>query len=205
MKKYIYYIVLGLLITLTGTTIKGCIDSKKYEANWKSAATEVKAYIADNDSLHNVSILHEITANQYRLTNDTLVEKLREVQKELKIKDKNLVSISRLASHSERVDSIFIPGDTIFRDPELHIDTTIVDPWYKLNVQLAYPSLVVVSPQIISDKYIVTSTKKETINPPKKFWLARLFQKKHKVVYVEVVEKNPYIITDNNKFIQIVK
>jgi hypothetical protein len=36
-------------------------------------------------------------------------------------------------------------------------------------------------------------------------WLKDLFKKKSKVVEVEVVEKNPYIKSDNQKFIEIVK
>ena len=46
--------------------------------------------------------------------------------------------------------------------------------------------------------------RKETIDPPKKNWLLRLFQKKHRVAEVEVVEKNPYINSEKQRFIEII-
>ena len=47
--------------------------------------------------------------------------------------------------------------------------------------------------------------KKETVNPPKKCFILRGFQKKHKVVEVVVVEKNTYIKNKQQRFIEIVK
>ena len=46
---------------------------------------------------------------------------------------------------------------------------------------------------------------KQTVNPPKKFFIARWFQKKHNVLQVEVVEKNPYMDDQKSKYVEIVK
>lgn len=54
-------------------------------------------------------------------------------------------------------------------------------------------------------KYIIVGYRKEIIDPPKKCFIARWFQKKHKVVEVNVVEKNPYIENKQQRFIEIVK
>jgi hypothetical protein len=63
----------------------------------------------------------------------------------------------------------------------------------------------VVNPEITSEKLIYYTIEKETIEAPKKCWLARLFQKKHRVLKVQVKELNPYITEDKNRFIEIIK
>ena len=47
--------------------------------------------------------------------------------------------------------------------------------------------------------------KKETVNPPKKFFLFRWFQKKHKIIQVDVIEKNPYVQNEVSRYIEIVR
>ena len=44
-----------------------------------------------------------------------------------------------------------------------------------------------------------------TVDPPKKCWLGRLFQKKQTIVEVDVVEQNPYCTIKNQKFVKVVK
>ena len=95
--------------------------------------------------------------------------------------------------------------DTIFKDRSIDIDTTLSDEWYSIRVGLKYPSLVTVTPTLRSEKSVVVSSIKETVNPPKKFFLFRWFQKKHTVLHVNVVEKNPYIQSQDNRLIKVVK
>jgi hypothetical protein len=73
-----------------------------------------------------------------------------------------------------------------------------------MQLSLQYPNKIITTPSFISEKSIITSVKKETIKPPKKCKFARLFQKKHKVVVVEIQEKNPYVSTEEFKHIQII-
>lgn len=47
--------------------------------------------------------------------------------------------------------------------------------------------------------------KKETVSAPKKCWLLRLFQKKHKVVQVDIEEKNPYVRDTQSRYVEIIK
>ena len=64
---------------------------------------------------------------------------------------------------------------------------------------------VTVEPSFKSIKYIVVSAKKETVNPPKRFFLFRWFQKKQIRLNVDVVEKNPYVQSQDNRFVEIVR
>ena len=70
---------------------------------------------------------------------------------------------------------------------------------------MCYPNQIVLTPEVKSEKIIIAHLKKETVNPPKKCWLARLFQKKHKVIVVEIEEKNPYMTTKEYRHVEIIK
>ena len=121
-----------------------------------------------------------------------------------KIKDKNIKSLQSVKSEFTRVDTIEL-RDTLFKEPTLAIDTMIGDEWYNVQLGLRYPSTIALKPYFKSEKHIIVSTKKETVNPPKKFFLLRWFQKKHLVINVDVVEKNPYVDGESSKYVEIVK
>ena len=109
-----------------------------------------------------------------------------------------------LLSVSTKKDTVLFT-DTIFRDKELALDTVIGDKWYSIRLGLKYPNLIYTKPTFTSEKYIIVNKKKETINPPKKFFLFRWFQKKHWIMEVNIKEKNPYIKEINNRFIEIIE
>ena len=163
-----------------------------------------KTFIAENSSLKNENRVFKFTIEQLNYYNDSILEKMNDVRKELKIKDKNLKQIQYLLSEATKKDTTVFK-DTLFREPSLNIDTLIGDKWYNIRLGLKYPNLITTSPTFISEKYIIVNKKKETVNPPKKFFLFRWFQKKHWVMEVNIKEKNPYIKEVNNKFVEIIE
>ena len=74
-----------------------------------------------------------------------------------------------------------------------------------IRLGLHYPSIIVVKPEFKSEKHIVVSNKKETVNPPKKFFLLRWLQRKHLVLHIDVVEKNPYVDEESSRYVEIIK
>ena len=163
-----------------------------------------KAFIAENLSLKDESRAFKFTIEQLNYYNDSILQKMNEVRKELKIKDDNLKQMQYLLSEATKKDTIVF-RDTLFREPSLNIDTLIGDKWYNIRLGLKYPNLITTNPTFISEKYIIVNKKKETINPPKKFFLFRWFQKKHWVMEVNIKEKSPYIREINNRFIEIIE
>lgn len=163
-----------------------------------------KAFIAENSSLKNESRAFKFTIEQLNYYNDSILQKMNDVRKELSIKDKNLKQMQYLLSEATKKDTIVF-RDTLFKEPTLNVDTLVGDKWYQMKLGLKYPSTITTDPKFVSEKYIMVNYKKETINPPKKCWLLRLFQKKHRVVEVNVVEKNPYIENKQQRFIEIVE
>ena len=163
-----------------------------------------KAFIAENSSLKEENRVFKFTVGQLNYYNDSILQKMNEVRKELKVKDKNLKQLQYLLSVSTKKDTVLFT-DTIFRDKSLALDTIIGDKWYNIRLGLKYPNLITTNPTFISEKYIIVNKKKETINPPKKFFLFRWFQRKHWVMEVNIKEKNPYIKEVNNKFVEIIE
>ncbi len=203
-KKYVgigIIILVGLLAISTYTLYNSNQDLKE---EISVAMSNQKAFIAENSSLKEENRVFKFTMEQLNYYNDSILQKMNEVRKELKIKDKDLKQMQYLLSEATKKDTIVF-GDTLFREPTLDIDTLVGDKWYQMKLGLKYPSTITTDPKFVSEKYIITSLKKETINPPKKCWLLRLFQKKHKVVEVNVVERNPYIENKQQRFIEIVE
>lgn len=163
-----------------------------------------KSFIAENSSLKDESRAFKFTVEQLNYYNDSILQKMNNVRKELSIKDKNLKQMQYLLSEATKKDTIVF-RDTLFREPTLDIDTLVGDKWYNIRLGLKYPNLITTNPTFISEKYIIVNKKKETINPPKKFFLFRWFQRKHWVMEVHIKEKNPYIKEVNNKFVEIIE
>ena len=141
-----------------------------------------------------------MTIGQLQVSKDSTDIALKEALEKLKIKPKNVVSAGSVTSNMEKRDSIIFKHDTIF-EKKVDIDTIIGDKWYKAQVGLHYPARI----DLAVSKHIIVHNRKETVNPPKKFWLWRLFQKKHTVQEIIVDEENPYIEAGSQKFINIVK
>lgn len=204
LKSWIYIGVAALILSMIGVISlqSSRIDSLKEDLSI-SIANE-KALFADNDSLSNRGRTLQLTVEQLNYINDSIIIKMNEVRKELKIKNKNIKELEYQLSEAKKTDTLIF-RDTLFRNPELKIDTTLRDKWYSLNLKLEYPSTVIASPKFISERYVVQSLRKETIKPPKKCWLGRLFQKKHKIIETVVIEKSPYIINKQEKYIKIIE
>lgn len=202
--KYVRNIIAILMVSLSIGSYILYTNNQRLQEELSVSVSNEKAFIAENSLLKNENRVFKFTVEQLNYYNDSILEKMNEVRKELGIKDKDLKQLQYLLSESQRRDSIVF-RDTLFREPILNIDTIIGDKWYQMKLGLRYPSTIITDPKFVSEKYIMVDYKKETINPPKKCWLLRLFQKKHTILEVNVVEKNPYIENKNSRFIEIIK
>lgn len=203
-KKYIRIGIVILISLLAVSTYTLYNRNQDLKEEISVSMSNQKAFIAENSSLKEENRVFKFTVEQLNYYNDSILQKMNDVRKELKIKDDNLKQMQYLLSEATKKDTIVF-RDTLFREPTLNIDTLVGDRWYQVKLGLKYPSTIITDPKFVSEKYIITSLKKETINPPKKCWLLRLFQKKHKILEVEVVEKCPYVENKQQRFIEIVE
>jgi hypothetical protein len=192
-------VIIGLVITIAilGKKLSSLEEDLSY------ASANEKALLLKNDSNKNQIRSLQLTVEQLDYFNDSILEKLKETQRNLKIKDKNLKELQYMKTSTTKTDTVLLT-DTIFVESAC-IDTVIGDEWVKTHLEMSYPNTIVVTPEVTSEKVIIAHLKKETVNPPKKCWLARLFQKKHKVIVVEVEEKNPYMTTKEYRHVEIIK
>ena len=199
-------IVAAIIVGLGTTTavMSNRINKLNYEI--AEATTNIKAYELENSALKDDTIEFQYTIEQLNYSKDSLNQKINKLRKELKIKDKDIQKLQYIVSENSKKDSVFI-HDTIFRE-KVKVDTTMGDNWSKLHLQLEFPNIVVANYSFRNESLVTTYLKKETVNPPHKCALIRLFQrlfqKKHYVIYVKVREQNPYCETKEQRFINIV-
>ena len=195
-------IVAAIIVGLGTTTAIMSNRINKLNCEIAEATTNIKAYELENSALKDDTIEFQYTIEQLNYSKDSLNQKINKLRKELKIKDKDIQKLQYIVSENSKKDSVFI-HDTIFRE-KVKVDTTMGDNWSKLHLQLEFPNIVVANYSFRNESLVTTYLKKETIDPPHKCALIRLFQKKHNVIHVEVLEQNPYCETKEQKFINIV-
>lgn len=203
--KYIYLGISILMVVLLVSIYTLFSTKRSADKKWKEAVENAKAYSELFSNSENKNRAFKLTIDQLRNSNDSIFKDLNKARKELKVKDSKLKSLQYVSSNFSKVDTITLKGDTIFKGSHVNIDTLLFDDWYSVKVGLKYPSTVSIEPKFISIKYIVVSAKKETVNPPKRFFLFRWFQKKQIRLNVDVVEKNPYVQNQDNRFVEIVR
>lgn len=175
----------------------------KLYTQYDNSVQNNKAYVAQLDKEKNKSNMFKVTIEQLEYYNDSITQKLIETKDKLGIKDKEIKQLQYLATTFKRTDTIYL-SDTIFKEPEFKLDTVVGDEWVNTRILLEYPNLIGVEPEVKSEKVVAISTAKETVDPPKKFFLCRWFQKKHTVIKVVVDEKNKHIKSQENVFFEIV-
>lgn len=163
----------------------------------------IKAYNSEINILKDDNRAYKLSIEQLSYFNDSITLKMNDLRHSLRIKDKELKQMQYQLSHIDKTDSIFI-RDTIFINPEFKLDTTMGDQWLSNRLLLEYPNKVKINTKVKSEHTLFVTSEKETINPPKKFFLFRWFQKKHQVLNIIVEENNPHIEQDKYKHIEII-
>ena len=203
MKKYLYIILFSVVLTIVGLLQYQRSEIQKYKELYNKELQNVEAYRASNSGLEGEIREYKMTMDDLRSSKDSIDKKLAKMVDELKIKDKRIEYLQYQTSQASKTDTVKL-SDTIFVN-NLKVDTLMGDQWYRLRLQLSYPSTVVITPTFNSEKYVIINTKKEYNKTPSKIFFIRWFQKKHTVVEVNVEEKSPYIVNKENKFIKILK
>ena len=205
-EKILIALVIALSIMLC---ISIYIDRCRIAQN-KSNEANLKAYIALNDTLRSTNRMFEFKASQLNYINDSLVNQMNTIRKNIGVKDKNLKGLGYIKSTVRIHDTVFV-NRIRDGDKTLSIDTVINKKWYQIEIDYRgskcneCKDTLIVSPKVSSEKYVVISTSKEYVDAPKRWWLQRIFQKKEEVVDVKVVETNPYIYSDHERFIKVIK
>ena len=200
------YIVLGIIIIISGVLSWAIIStntSKKYKELYYKELQNVEAYKNDNSQLKETAIQYQMTIDDLLYSKDSLDQKIISVMNELKIKDNKVKELQYQLTRATRTDTVRLT-DTIFKE-NTSIDTTFGDEWYNMHLKLQYPSTVITSPTFNSEQFVYIYTQKNYVGGKSKCFFINWFKKKYTTTEVKIEEKNPYINTVKQKFIEINK
>ena len=191
-------IVIGVIMTIA-------IMHKQIQSLTDQLSVSVsneKAYAAENSDLNLKNRVFQFTIDQLQYSNDSLNKKIMSIVRENDIKERNIRSLQYQLEHFSKTDTIVL-RDTIFRDPTFRLDTCIMDEWNTSCISLAYPGQIGISNSYVNEKYIIVNSKREPIRPHK-CGFVNFFRKKHTVLEIDVIDKNPYVETERQRFIEII-
>lgn len=201
MRKYIYItiaIIIGCLLTWIGIE---CYRASNYKSLYEKELQNVEAYRVTNSGLEGEVIEYRMTIDELYASKDSLDRKLAASVQQLNVATNKIKNLQYQLKEASRVDTIKMV-DTIFIEG-VNIDTTLGDEWYNLRLQLQYPATVITEPTFSSEQFVYIYNKKEYVGGKSKCFFINWFKKKYMVTEVKIEEKNPYIKTINQKFIEV--
>ena len=196
-------VCVGLFLGLGCYTVYQSNRIKELDSKLSNAINNNKAFEQENSSLNGKILEFKLTADQLSASNDSLIQKLNQTKKELKIKDKEINYLQYIASENHKGDTVIV-RDTIFQKG-VAVDTTLGDNWSRLKLHAEYPNILSAEYSFKNVTTVVAHDSRVTVDPPKKCWLGRLFQKKQTIVEIDVVQENPYCENKEEKFVKIIK
>ena len=201
MKKYIKLASIAVAVLLLVFSVVQCNRANKNYEKYIKELQNVEAYRLSNDTLKNEAKVYQMSIEELQNSRDSLDIKLMKTMKDLDIAKSKVKDMQYQARTATRVDTITL-SDTIFIK-NISIDTTIGDRWYNVNLPLNSPSTIVTTPTFNSEQYIYVYNKKEYVGGKSKCFFINWFKKKYISTEVKIEEKNPYINTTQQKFINI--
>lgn len=202
MKKYLNIFIFAIVACFTIVLVGTIIENNNLKEDIKIYDNNFKALNLENSELKNEVIAYKFDVEQLEFINDSIITDLNNTRKELGIKDRQLKQMQNIKTEITTRDSIFIK-DTIFRSNFIKIDTTLGNKWYTVKLDLEYPNKININTSYKTDISVFAYTNKEILGVRKKCAIGRWFQKKHKVIRVEIEDNNPYAIIKESKFVII--
>lgn len=205
MRSNIYKFIAILAILMAGclTIVSLSERNKSLKRQLEQTEATIKSYDIEYSNLNDIAIKQKRTIEELQISKDSINQKLVQAINDLKIKNKKIEDLQYVEQVASKTDSVFIRDSIFIHD--FSLDTTIQDKWYRLNMTLMFPNLIVVNPQFNSELIIVSHREKEYLKERKKCFIGRLFQKKILVEKVDIKENNPYIKTTFYRNIDIIK
>ena len=197
-------LILFILVLISSIVAFIFIKRLRIEQNeYSNLYNNFDALKLENTGLNEKARVYKLTIEDLVYLQDSITIKLLSTMDSLKIKESKIKSLQYYLEHFTKRDTVIFK-DTIFI-PELNIDTTLKYPYYNLFLHLEYPNTIITEPSIFNEKEIFVANERVTIKPPKKYWIQRIFQKKHTILTIDIVDKNPYMTTKKQRFIEIIK
>ena len=201
MKRIIIKIIIWAIMILAILGL--CWHINNLNAQLSNSINNEKAYAAENSNLKEKNLVYKLSIEQMEYFQDSLMIEMKRIANENGIKDRNIQNLQYQLEHYTKRDTIIL-RDTIFKEPTFHLDTCIRDQWNTTCLSLSYPSNICIDHSYRNEKYVIVNSRKENIKPYKCF-LGKWFGKKHIILEIDVIDKNPYVETERQRFVEIIK
>ena len=200
MKRIIIKIIIWTIMILAILGLYWHINNLNTQLS--NSINNEKAYAAENSNLRDKNLVYKLSIEQMEYFQDSLMIEMKRIANENGIKDRHIKNLQYQLEHFYKRDTIII-RDTIFKDPKFHLDTCLVDEWNKTCLSLSYPGNIGISNSYKNEKFVIVNSRKENIKPYKCF-LGKWFGKKHTILEIDIIDKNPYVETERQRFIEII-
>lgn len=192
-------VAVGLISLLIATIFIQHNQLQEKNAELNRATSNVRAYqdLVSNNQEHNRTL--QLTIEELNCSNDSLLLQLKQTQKELKIKDKNLTDASVINTEIKDSVKTVIKKEAIDFEEELKLNplTTIIVS--------RKDSILTAKIDIKNQQTIFITENKEYKNTYKN-WLVRFFHFDFKKIYIknyQIVNSNPLIKVTDTRVIEI--
>lgn len=176
-----------------------CSRLRTVESERDDYAANMKAYaMAAGDSESEGRVLR-LRVTELKASADRQLRSMDSLRREIGVRDGRLRAMHRRVTVVARVDTVLVP-DTVVA---ARLDTVLDDGWVRAELSLA-PGRVSLGCRVRNETTVVVSSRRETVRPPRRFPLFRLFQRKHTVVAVTAVEANPWCETREARSVEII-
>jgi len=173
------------------------IENSRLTNNNKSLERGMLTFRDDSARTHTLTLQQQKTISELKYASDSTTIALVDRLKEYKIKLKDVRAVQTMKTVFKHDTTVrYVAGrDTTYNLSHLpHVKHTVSLKGDQLKDSL----------RIYNTQDVILQGKKETIDPPKKFFLWRWFQAKHIVISGEVINSNPYIDVTEQKFIKTI-
>ena len=173
-------------------------EKEQYIKTNSKGYTTLKLIIKQNEgNTAFIQLNAEPSNKEFILVKDKITKKQNAIINDLKLDIKKLNQVGYV---STKIDTVLV-STKITKDSCYVFD---YGPQMKATFCIK-DSSATYRPEIANDLSLFFTDKRETIEPPKKFFISRWFQKKHTIVIATAINSNKYVKTDTLQFTYIVK
>lgn len=158
MKKYVIAgIVLVILLSLIGGLLKTNARLKE------QVSIEANNYKAELLAKEGINRVLQLTKDQFKNEQDSIMKKMDSIIRENKIKDKTIRQLEYSKQSIIIKDSI-ITKDSIIKEG-VNLDTTLLRPYYKLQIGVKSPNIIRIDSLVLENEhYVIFNSKRRQLN-----------------------------------------
>lgn len=197
-------LILLLICILLGVAVYVLIKRVQAVAEQRDDyALVAKAYAGVSDKEREDAVVFRLRADELAASKDSLLQRMDSLRRALGVRDRRLRAMHFRSTVVEKTDTFWVAvPDTVYA---LAIDTVLDDGWVRTSLLVEEDGRVTLGTRVRNETTIVVKAERETVRPPRRFFLFRLFQRKQTVVRVVATEGNPWCETKEVRSVEIVK